>query len=232
MVCDASLPPLQLPAHPFPRLPFVLILCRENVIQLTDCIQKFSEREQLTESEAWYCNKCKCHVRAFKEMNIWRAPPYVIIQLKRFSFRNNSRHREKIDALVNFPLTCLDLSSVVLNKATGSGGADVEPLYDCYAVSNHFGGMGFGHYTAYAKDAGKWYNFDDSSVREVNDESEVVSEAAYCLYYRRRDVVEDDADYGGVFKSGEGGKETDEEEEEEETSCMAMEEEGIGGGAA
>jgi len=24
-------------------------------------------------------------------------------------------------------------------------------LYDCFAVSNHFGSMGFGHYTAYVK---------------------------------------------------------------------------------
>ena len=30
--------------------------------------------------------------------------------------------------------------------------AEGEPLlYDCYAVSNHYGSMGFGHYTAYSK---------------------------------------------------------------------------------
>ena len=28
---------------------------------------------------------------------------------------------------------------------------DKAPLYDLYAVSNHFGGVGGGHYTAYAR---------------------------------------------------------------------------------
>ena len=37
-------------------------------------------------------------------------------------------------------------------------------VYELFAVSNHFGGMGGGHYTAYAKqtDDGRWYCFDDS----------------------------------------------------------------------
>lgn len=40
-------------------------------------------------------------------------------------------------------------------------------IYDCYAVSNHFGNMGFGHYTAFAKSSrdDKWYEFDDSRVQ-------------------------------------------------------------------
>jgi ubiquitin carboxyl-terminal hydrolase 4/11 len=35
-------------------------------------------------------------------------------------------------------------------------------IIDLY--QNHYGGMGGGHYTAYAKSRvnGKWYNFDDS----------------------------------------------------------------------
>ena len=43
---------------------------------------------------------------------------------------------------------------------------DVPPVYDLYAVSNHFGGMGGGHYNAYCKmPDGKWWCFDDSHVR-------------------------------------------------------------------
>lgn len=53
-----------------------------------------------------------------------------------------------------------------------------------YAVSNHYGNMGFGHYTAYGKNhiTDKWYDFDDSSVTPI-DESKVVSDAAYNLFY-------------------------------------------------
>ena len=63
------------------------------------------------------------------------------------------------------------------------------PIYDLYAVDNHYGGLGGGHYTAYAKNPlnGQWYHFDDSSVRPVsNPESTVTSSAAYLLFYRRR----------------------------------------------
>jgi len=36
-------------------------------------------------------------------------------------------------------------------------------------VSNHYGGIGGGHYTAYALNQvfKKWFEFDDSNVREV-----------------------------------------------------------------
>ena len=40
--------------------------------------------------------------------------------------------------------------------------------YDLYAVSNHYGGLGGGHYTAYGKNNGKWYEFNDSSVRSAS----------------------------------------------------------------
>merc|ERR1712032_276761 len=99
----------------------------------------------------------------------------------------------------------LDLRGVVKHWE----GEEQEPVYDCYAVSNHFGGLGGGHYTAYAKgDDGEWCNFDDSRVTTGVEESEVVSSAAYCLYYMRKDVSsfnddiiltkEQDDDVGGI----------------------------------
>ena len=43
-------------------------------------------------------------------------------------------------------------------------------IYDLYGVSNHFGNMGFGHYTAYCQNpvTNQWYEFDDSRVSQVN----------------------------------------------------------------
>lgn len=62
------------------------------------------------------------------------------------------------------------------------------PVYDLFAVSNHYGGLGGGHYTAYCRmpDNGRWYCFDDSHVSEISTET-VLSSAAYVLFYRRRD---------------------------------------------
>ena len=61
-----------------------------------------------------------------------------------------------------------------------------------FVLSNHFGGLGGGHYTAYClNDDGIWCNYDDTRITENVDPKEVVSDAAYVLYYRRRDVVVD-----------------------------------------
>lgn len=61
------------------------------------------------------------------------------------------------------------------------------PIYDLYAVDNHFGGLGGGHYTAAARNRedGQWYYYDDSSVRPIKPE-EAKTRAAYLLFYRRR----------------------------------------------
>lgn len=61
-----------------------------------------------------------------------------------------------------------------------------KPIYDLYAVSNHYGGLGGGHYTAYAKNGTQWYDFNDSSVREVSKQS-IQGSSAYILFYKRRD---------------------------------------------
>lgn len=68
-------------------------------------------------------------------------------------------------------------------------------IYDCYAVSNHFGGVGGGHYTAYGKNhiTKKWYDFDDSHCSPIEPE-DVITTAAYSLFYRLRDHVDDIAD--------------------------------------
>jgi len=63
-----------------------------------------------------------------------------------------------------------------------------EPVYDLYAISNHFGGLGGGHYTAYCKNAGKWYEFNDSSCRSTSEGS-ITGSGAYILFYERRDWV-------------------------------------------
>lgn len=59
-------------------------------------------------------------------------------------------------------------------------------LYRLYAISNHYGSVGFGHYTAFGlhpKD-NNWYCFDDSSVNKVT-EDQIVTSAAYILFYEK-----------------------------------------------
>ena len=118
----------------------------------------------------------------------------MIICLQRFK-SHNIYFKDKLEDKVEFPLTGLDMSPYALCHEDGLGQA-VKPIYDLYAVSNHYGSLAFGHYTAYSKnpETNNWYDFNDSSVNIFSDmstESEVVSNAAYVLYYIRRDFFPD-----------------------------------------
>jgi len=154
---------------------------KKQVVSLSECLELYTTKEKLGENNTWRCPDCKKEQQATKKFDLWSLPAVLVISLKRFSF--NRYWRDKLDTQVDFPVHGLDLSPYIINKNHGPA------LYDLIAVSNHYGGMGGGHYTAYAKnkDDGKWYYFDDSSVTP-SSENEVVTKAAYVLFYLRRDM--------------------------------------------
>lgn len=104
----------------------------------------------------------------------------LIIHLKRFSY---SRFwRDKLDTLVDFPVSNLNMAPYVI----GNFHKD-DAMYDLVAVANHYGGLGGGHYTAYGrnKETNSWHYFDDSNVSLASEEN-VVSKAAYVLFYLKK----------------------------------------------
>ncbi|XP_026223254.1 ubiquitin carboxyl-terminal hydrolase 19 isoform X2 [Anabas testudineus] len=163
---------------------------RAGHFTLEQCLNLFTKPEVLAPEEAWYCPKCQQHREASKQLLLWRLPNVLIIQLKRFSFRSFI-WRDKINDMVDFPVRNLDLSKFCIGQKDEM---QQPPIYDLYAVINHYGGMIGGHYTAYARlpsdknsqrsDVG-WRLFDDSTVTMV-EESQVVTRYAYVLFYRRR----------------------------------------------
>ncbi|THW50481.1 cysteine proteinase, partial [Aureobasidium pullulans] len=153
---------------------------KKNGITLDDCFSETGKTEVLSEDNAWYCGRCKELRRASKTLELWTVPDILVVHLKRFS--GERFRRDKVDVLVDFPIEGLDLTKRVGCKEEGK-----EYIYDLFAVDNHYGGLGGGHYTAYAKNFydGNWYDYNDSSVSRQNPEG-VVSTAAYLLFYRRR----------------------------------------------
>jgi ubiquitin C-terminal hydrolase len=125
-------------------------------------------------------------------MELARLPEVLIIQLKRFEW-NNVFFSEKINTLIDYPLNALNMSQHCINSKDAVRSGE-EPIYDLYAVSNHFGRMGFGHYTACCRDLDvknedtQWYTLDDSSCRKC-DEADVVTNAGYVLFYQLRKNV-------------------------------------------
>lgn len=163
-------------------------------ITIEDCLDEFTREELLGEEDLWYCPTCKKHQQATKQFQLWKVPDVLVVHLKRFS--NSRSLRDKIDAMVEFPVEGLDLSQrigerqfgVEYEKETGSlEGTGLEHvmgepvIYDLFAVDEHMGGLGGGHYRAYAlnQEDEQWYHFDDSHVSKASPEDTVVSAILY-----------------------------------------------------
>ncbi|KMT12496.1 hypothetical protein BVRB_5g104230 [Beta vulgaris subsp. vulgaris] len=156
---------------------------RQEAVSLFSCLDTFLKEEPLGPDDMWYCPNCKEHRQASKKLDLWRLPEILVIHLKRFSY---SRYfKNKLDTFVSFPIQNFDMGKYAKNKDA----SDVPDMYELFAISNHYGGLGGGHYSAYAKliDEDRWYHFDDSQVSTVN-ESEIKTSAAYVLFYRRAKV--------------------------------------------
>lgn len=159
---------------------------------IEECLDEFTREELLGEDDLWYCPTCKKHQQATKQFQLWKVPDVLVVHLKRFS--NSRSLRDKIDAMVEFPVEGLDLSQRVGERqfgvefekeigsleGTGLEHVTAEPvIYDLFAVDEHMGGLGGGHYRAYAlnQEDQQWYHFDDSHVSKASPEDAIVSVA-------------------------------------------------------
>ncbi|KAK9728481.1 ubiquitin-specific protease doa4 [Basidiobolus ranarum] len=167
--------------NPFTYLSLPIPL-RNNGVPLSRCLDEFVKEEILDGDDAWFCSRCKTRRRAIKRLTLSRLPDVLLIHLKRFSF--SGPFRDKLDTLVSYPLKKLDMRPY-LPSTTSKAPA----IYDLYAVSNHFGGLNGGHYTAQVRNGyrDQWHNFDDSRV-SVCDERSIVSKSAYILFYVRSTI--------------------------------------------
>ncbi|KAK9811723.1 hypothetical protein WJX72_008998 [[Myrmecia] bisecta] len=153
---------------------------------IQDCLQVFTADELLEGSESFYCKACKEHTSATKHMRIHRLPRILLLHIKRFKYVGNTR--EKLTANVTFPLKGLALQQFVSEEMLE---AEAAKEYDLFAVSNHFGNLVGGHYTATCllpQPGGKqkWWTFNDDGVSKTTSQS-VANSCAYMLFYCRRD---------------------------------------------
>ncbi|CEO95488.1 USP domain-containing protein [Plasmodiophora brassicae] len=141
---------------------------------LLDCFTVFTKDEVFS---GYYCSKCKKHVDARRRLSLHRLPTVLVIHLKRFEY--SSSFPTKLNDIVDFPLQDLSLESFY----SGSG---APAVYDLVAVSNHYGNISGGHYTAFGKVApNAWAEFNDSRASTITLSS-VKSPAAYVLFFKRR----------------------------------------------
>jgi len=81
-------------------------------ISVYDCLSCFGQEETLAGNDKWYCSKCKDHVPAFKKMEIYKTPEFLVCHFKRFSHTRNSMFgSRKLNMQIDFPIDGLDLAS-------------------------------------------------------------------------------------------------------------------------
>jgi len=167
--------------EPFMYLSLPIPESSSHECTLDSCLDLFCSTEELTGDNRWYCPKCETHVDATKKFDLWTLPPILIVHLKRFRY-DAWGSRSKINSPVHYPLQNWDLSRSLKSSR------EKVPTYDLYAVSNHLGDLGCGHYTAYGMNRfdDQWYDFNDSTCRPIDAKADIGhNSSAYCLFFNR-----------------------------------------------
>ena len=173
---NSSIKPLSIKPEHFFILDLQIFNMQKPCQTLYECFELFVTKEEMTGENAWYNEKTGQKQDIFKTMTFWSLPKILVIILKRFS-PDGSR---KLQTLIDFPLTGLDLSKYI------RGYHPASYQYDLFGVCNHMGGVNGGHYTSYVKNrVGQWIHYNDTNV-DRNDSSQIVSPKAYCLFYRKK----------------------------------------------
>ena len=145
----------------------------------------------MSEQDPWYCSNCQSFRCATKKMDLFSLPRLLICHLKRFAYTSRSRGRRSPHSWTSPSQDWTSPTSALTTRPPPThrwreDSPSPSYIYDLWAVSNHMGGLGGGHYTAYVKNRvnGKWYLHDDSRVTPASEEDIKSSSAYVCAVLR------------------------------------------------
>jgi ubiquitin carboxyl-terminal hydrolase 36/42 len=129
---------------------------------LQAALKKFTGIDYLTGANRYKCSNCHKLADAEKSLSIYKAPPVLCVQLKRF--RYTSFGSSRIGKHVDFSDT-LDLSPFLAAESR-KGNIGPNMRYNLQAALIHAGNSpNSGHYYCYIKSpAGVWFRMDDEEV--------------------------------------------------------------------
>jgi len=153
-----------------------------HAVALEDCLAAFCQTEVLTGADKFKCEFCKSANESEKTLSLVKSPEILCIHIKRFRFES---YFSKMNNFVAFQLKNLDLGPY-FDKESGPIPSE-DRVYDLIAVICHSGSFEGGHYVSYClnSETKKWYEFDDSAVREVSEQN-VQDVQAYVLFYQKQ----------------------------------------------
>lgn len=175
---------------------------------LQKCFEKFGERQRLDDVVCPGCVKkqqesnsqMKLESKLWQSIRLWRLPPLLVLQLKRFQYDRASRR--KLYTHIDFPLQHLNMKPFLSEDASNHLKEECTS-FKLLSVIHHVGVMGGGHYLNTslemnekpAESSGEdrlgdsWWLFNDHIVSVVTNPLEVISSSAYLLFYIREDMV-------------------------------------------
>ncbi|XP_047665749.1 ubiquitin carboxyl-terminal hydrolase 47-like isoform X2 [Tachysurus fulvidraco] len=159
----------------FFTIPLSIEVEHNEVFKVHNGLHTFLERIKLDEDNWLYCKQCgqKNETETWNEIK--ELPKILTLYPKRFYFDYYKMRPVKNHCPMDIPLQLVMSPNL---------------KYELYAVINHIGNERGGHYNAVIKsfEDGKWYCFDDTSVREDSESSFRLSQQAYLLMYRNVEV--------------------------------------------
>ncbi|XP_034020487.1 uncharacterized protein LOC117505071 [Thalassophryne amazonica] len=162
----------------FWSLPLELVDSNNEHYSVVEGVQRFFQTSEISGENQIYCERCSAKANASVSRIIKTHPDVLMLLLKRFELSYTYMTFVKIECSVDIPY--------VLHLPQ-------DQTYELYALVNHAGHPGGGHYTATVKaqDGDRWYNFNDSTVTahqsgQFQDQSVLRSHSAYLLFYRRK----------------------------------------------
>lgn len=155
---------------------FHLPIPEKNEPTIEECFDLYMEDELLEGENGLINPETNKKEDTIKTTVIWEFPKVLIVDFQRFKLYNHNARKKQ--NFIHYS-TRLDLTKYI----KGANGR--KSHYELYGISNHSGNVNGGHYTSHIKNQnGKWYNYNDTTVKEI-PETEIFSPKAYCLFYRK-----------------------------------------------
>ncbi|XP_057185302.1 uncharacterized protein LOC130551591 isoform X2 [Triplophysa rosa] len=134
-----------------------------------------------------YCEHCETKTDMKMSCIIVKLPQVLMLHMQRFYLDFNYMTYMKNNSDVEIPLEL----KVKEGKKVYN--------YDLYAIVNHIGSLGGGHYYAEIKSSkDEWYEFNDSTVQRIHDsfrvrcsQDHIISDTACLLFFKKSNAQQD-----------------------------------------
>ena len=148
-----------------------------------ECLEAFTQHEDLDEENKWFCSRCKQHQLAKRQLILKQLPSILLIHFKRF--KKTHAGFNKLDDVIEFPFEGLQVSEYTSDPTNPKN----QIKYNLFAIIAHRGTMFKGHYVAfiYSSSNKAWIKFDDEIYSNVKPDlrTELNSFQPYILFYRK-----------------------------------------------